>query len=64
MITELGHPQFGRKISRSTSSAYRCIVLPVTHDRGVIEIMMSLTNGVMHRLLGDQNLMKFVKGVV
>jgi len=64
MITELGHPQFGINASRSTSSAYRCIVLPVTHDRSAIEVMMSLTNGMMDRLLGDQNLMKFVKSVV
>lgn len=59
----LGKPDWGRKLGRG-HSAYGCIVLPVLRERGVWEVMVTLTERVMERVKKDGGLMKFVRYVV
>lgn len=58
----LGQPQFGRKVGRG-HSGYGCIVLPVSRDKGMWEVMITLTQEVMENMLADEGLRAFVKEV-
>ncbi|KAF2172918.1 hypothetical protein M409DRAFT_16873 [Zasmidium cellare ATCC 36951] len=55
----LGEPEWTRKVSRN-QSAYGCVLLPLKDDPKVWEVMVSLTDEAMERLLGDVGLAPFV----
>lgn len=58
----LGIPEFARKVSRG-QSAYGCLLLPMKRSQGIWEVMVSLTEDAMERLVNDSGLQPFILNV-